>query len=169
MSESIQKRGSRWISQLSKSEQNLLLIGGVIVFMALFWVMIYQPVNKHINNQVEVKSRLSAQLISMKSMTGTTLNQNPTQSQVLPIPSNMTFSSWVDQQLRLVNLQEMVNRTEPIDTNSLSVWLQDAPFDQCIDWIQTMSNQYAVQVDQIDISVVDSTLGLVNIRMRLVK
>jgi general secretion pathway protein M len=165
--ETITSKLSAWFSDLSQSEQRLLTVGGLLVGMALGWVLVYQPVVNHIDAQVSVKARLQNQLNQMQAMTGTTVNNSVTE--VLPIPAGVTFSSWVDQQLRLVNLQEMVNRTEPIDENSLSVWLQGAPFDQVIDWLQTISTQYAVQVDQIDVNVVDATLGLTNIRMRLVK
>lgn len=165
--ESTQSKLSAWFAGLSQSEQRLLTVGSVLVGVAMLWVLVYQPVVSHIDQQVTVKNRLQGQLSQMQEMTGTAVNNKV--NSVLPMPVGVTFSSWIDQQLRVVNLQEMVNRTEPIDENSLSVWLQGAPFDQVIDWLQIMSTQYGVQVDQIDINVVDASLGLTNIRMRLVK
>ncbi len=167
MNESTDSKLSAWFAGLSQNEQRLLAIGGLVVTMALLWVLVYLPVVNHINSQVTIKNRLQEQLTKMQSMTGAVVSENMTA--VLPMPAGVTFSSWVDQQLRVVNLQEMVNRTEPIDENSLSIWLQGVQFDQVIDWLQSISKQYAVQVDQIDINVVDSALGLTNIRMRLVK
>lgn len=167
MKESTQSKLSAWFAGLSQSEQRLLTVGSVLVGVAMLWVLVYQPVVSHIDQQVTVKNRLQGQLSQMQKMTGTAVNNKV--NSVLPMPVGVTFSSWIDQQLRVVNLQEMVNRTEPIDENSLSVWLQGAPFDQVIDWLQIMSTQYGVQVDQIDINVVDASLGLTNIRMRLVK
>ena len=158
---------SAWFADLSQSEQRLLAVGSVLVSVAVLWVLVYQPVVRHIDKQVTIKNRLQSQLIQMQKMTGSVPNNSLTA--VLPMPTGVTFSSWIDQQLRVVKLQEMVNRTEPIDQNSMSVWIQGAPFDQVIDWLQTMSTQYAVQVDQIDVNVVDASLGLTNIRMRLVK
>ncbi len=157
----------QWLQNLSANERRLLLIGGVLVTVALLWVMVYKPVTEHINQQVDIKQRLTNELSQMQTMLGSVAN-NPSQ-QLVAIPSGVTFSSWVDQQLRLVNLQDKVNRTEPIDQNSISVWLQGVSFDQVIDWIQMLSNTYSVTVDQIDVNVVDPSLGLTNIRMRLVK
>lgn len=156
-----------WLQNLSDSERRLMVIGGVLIAVALIWVLIYRPVTKYIDKQVSVKNRLTSQLSQMQYMSRTT-SSNPGQ-QIIPIPGGMTFSSWVDQQLRLVNLQNNVNRTEPIDQNSLSIWLQGASFDQVIDWVHMLSSTYAVKVDQIDVNVVDAALGLTNIRMRLVK
>ena len=167
MNEQTQNKLLSWFYGLSRSEQKLLSIGTVMIISALLWVLLYQPIVAHIDSQITIKNRLQSQLTQMQNMSGTAVNNDFTSLQ--PIPTGVTFSSWVDQQLRAVNLQEMVNRTEPINERSLSIWLQGVPFDQVIDWLQIMSKKYAVQADQIDVNVVDSALGLTNIRMRLVK
>jgi|GEM_PF-1251197 len=167
MKKTTQNKLSTWFVGLSQSEQRLLSIGTVMITLALLWVLFYQPLTAHVNNQATIKNRLQTQLNQMQEMTGTVIDNSLTEVQ--PIPTDITFSSWVDQQLKVVNLQEMVNRTEPIDENSLSIWFQGVPFDQAIDWLQNISKKYAVQADQIDVNVVDSALGLTNIRMRLTK
>ncbi len=157
----------QWFHTLSGSEQRLLFGGTLLVSVAVSWVAIYQPITKHINEQSEIKIRLQTQLEQMQKWSAQSI---PSQTmRRTEVPQSMTFSSWLDQQLQAVNLQQMVNRTEPIDDSSLSVWLQGAPFNQVIDWLQDISERYAVRVDQIDINVVDSDLGLTDIRMRLVK
>ncbi len=156
-----------WFSGLRQSEQKLMLVGTFLVTAALLWALVYKPVVTHIDNQVNIKNRLHSQLVQMQNLVRTTTKNEFVAVQ--PIPDGMTFSSWVDQQLRVVKLQQMVNRTEPIDENSISVWLQGVQFDLVIDWLQDIARTYAVQADQIDINVVDSSLGLTNIRMRLVK
>lgn len=157
----------QWFQSLTASEQRLLSIGSLLVFLALLWVFVYQPVTRKINEQAVVKNRLQSQFEQMEAWNK---NAMPDQSiKQFVIPQGMTFSSWLDQQLQKVKLQQMVSRTEPIDESSLSVWLQGAPFNQVIDWLQDISKNYAVRVDQIDINVVDSDLGLTDIRMRLVK
>ncbi len=157
----------KWYHNLTDSEQRLLTGGGILIVVVLCWVMLYKPVTERINAQVAVKATLQQQLEQMQTISGSMVTISIQEKQ--GIPTGITFSSWVDQQLRLVKLQDYVNRTEPIDQDSLSVWLQGVAFDQVIDWLQVMAAQYGVQVDQIDINVVDSALGLTNIRMRLVK
>lgn len=156
-----------WYNTLSQREQRLFVLGVIVVCLVLLWVGVYQPVNKRIAQQVDLNQRLQSQLNQMQNLVGEVASDEL--EQVQPIPANMTFSSWIDQQLQSVNLQQMVNRTEPINADSLSVWLQGAPFNQVIDWLQNLSEKYAVQVDQIDVTVVDVELGLTDIRMRLVK
>ncbi len=156
-----------WLQNLTGREQRLLKIGTLLVVVALLWVLVYRPTNKYINSQAVIKQRLEQQLQQMQDLTQSA--GFTTATTIVPIPENVTFSSWLDQQLRLVNLQDVVNRTEPIDANTISVWLQSASFDQVIDWLQDMATRHGILVDQIDITVVDRSLGLTNIRMRLVK
>ena len=156
-----------WFQNLTDNEQRLLRVGALLVILALSWALVYLPVNKHITSQVNVKNRLQQQLQQMQALTGTAVTAQA--NEYKPIPPGITFSAWVDQQLRVVNLQDFVNRIEPVDENSLTIWLQGAPFDTVIDWLQLIARQYAVQVDQIDVNVVDSSIGLTNIRMRIVK
>ncbi|MCB1582628.1 MAG: type II secretion system protein M [Xanthomonadales bacterium] len=152
---------------MTQNEQQLIKIGSVLVSIVLFWVLIYQPLNKHLNQQIVIKNNLQQQLTQMQSMKPNVLTSVNTQK--APFPSNTTFSSWVDRQLSQVGLQEMVNRTEPVDNNTLTVWLSNAAFDLVVDWLQSIQQQYDIVVDQIDVNVTDRNLGLTNVRMRLVK
>ncbi|WP_223789798.1 type II secretion system protein GspM [Marinicella meishanensis] len=156
-----------WWFNLTDNERRLLRIGVVLIAMALFWVAVYQPVTRYIAQQAETKQRLTGQLQQMQRMVASMGTQARTQVQ--PIPVGMTLSSWVDGQLRLLNLQDKVNRTEPIDANSLTVWFQGVSFDQVIDWVHQLAHDHGVAVDLMDVNVVDASLGLTNIRMRLVK
>lgn len=152
---------------LSDNERRLMRVGLVVIAVVMFWVLIYQPVTKHIDQQVATKQRLTEQWQQMQRMVSSMAVQ--ARPQVQPIPAGMTLSSWVDGQLRLLKLQDNVNRTEPIDANSLTVWFQGVAFDQVIDWVHQLAHDHAIAVDMLDVNVVDASLGLTNIRMRLVK
>ncbi len=157
----------QWYNNLTQSEQRLLKLGSILVSMVLFWVLLYQPMVKHIDQQVVIKNNLQQQLVEMQAVNPALLSRSGQQKTSLP--PNTTFSSWVDRQLNQVGLQQVVNRTEPVDNNTLTVWMNNASFDQVVDWLQTIQQQYDIAVDQIDVNVTDRSLGLTNIRMRLVK
>ena len=152
---------------LSQSERRLMVVGALLIAAALFWVMVYQPLNRHLDSQVKTKARLAIKLVLMQQLTQTVSTSQV--SPVQPLPAGTTFSSWVDRQLQQVNLQHLVNRTEPVNTDALVIWMQGVPFDQLADWLQQIAMTFAVTVDQIDVNVVDSSLGITNIRMRLTK
>ena len=155
-----------WFNQLSQSERKLFLIGTVLVLVALFWTSVYKPLNRKLDQQIHTKKQLAEQLYEMQGFDLTSIG---TVGQQVPLPVNTTFSSWVDLQLSQIGMQELVNRTEPVDANTLTLWLSNAPFDQVIDWLQLIHATHAILADQIDINVTDKSLGLTNIRVRLVK
>ena len=155
----------QWYTNLTHSERRLIVVGSITVMLALFWTLIYLPINQKIDSQVEIRNRLNDQLIEMQGLGQVSASQL---RKKISIPQNMTFSSWVDLQLSQLGLQELVNRTEPIDSKTLTVWLNNAPFDQVIDWLQRIHLSHGIKVDQIDVNVTDRSLGYTNIRMRLV-
>jgi general secretion pathway protein M len=157
---------NQWFKQLSQKEQRLLVIGGVLVGLALIWRFLMVPLTAELDARLAASQALQQQLADMQQMNLS--DQGVSRAQV-PLPAGMTFSSWVDQQMSQHGLQETVNRTEPQDENTLTVWLVNVSFDQVVDWLQQISRQHGIQVDQFDVSVTDQALGLTNIRMRMVK
>jgi len=158
---------NKWYNNISDSEKRLLQIGTVLIGIALFWTLVFLPINKKIETKSQLQERLLGQLNEMKSFEISDFGYQTVSTEI--IPDDTTFSSWVDQQMSVLGIQELVNRTEPIDNNTLVIWLSNVTFDQVIDWLQNIHKQYGIQVDQIDVNVTDSALGLTNIRMRLIK
>ena len=154
-----------WYQQLSSSEQRLLLIGALLILAAISWRLVMVPIQNRLDAAVTMKAGLSGQLDEMQRIDLRSAQVKGVQ----PLPVEMTFSSWVDQQLSQQGLQETVNRTEPLDESTMTVWLVNASFDRVIDWLQRISQQHGIQVDQFDVTVTDNALGLTNIRMRINK
>ncbi len=157
----------RFFAQLSQRERQLLLYGGGVILLVLLWLLVYQPLSNRINRQVVLKNQLQQQLTGMQQAAATIKGHSLRPQQVLPI--DQTFSSWLDAQLNKLNMQQSVKRSEPIDENTVTLWLESVPFDPWADWLQQINRQYGVVVEQADIQVTDRTQGLVNIRMRITK
>jgi len=155
------------IQQMSVREQRLLFIGGGFLLVILLGVFVYRPVQHYLQNQVEIKTRLSEQLVIMEH---DTRGLKPERLQPLKtLTPGTTFSTWIDGQLGALGIQQLVKRSEPIDVNTVTLWMEQAPFDQVADWLQQINDEYGINADQADIHVSDRALGLVTIRMRLVK
>ena len=157
----------KFLSQFSERERNLLAYGGLLVLMVMLWLLLYRPISTFITHQAELKVQLQQQLNSMQQASGRLIGQQ-TQS-IQPLPADKTFSAWLDGQLSQLNLQQSVKRSEPIDEQTVTLWLESVPFDRLADWLQQINNKYGVVVDQADINITDRTMGLVTIRMRVTK
>ena len=157
----------QFFTQLNRREKQLMIYGGLLILMVLLWLMVFRPVNSHINQQAELKNQLQQQLEGMRQAAVNLAGQQTTTRQ--PLPADKTFSAWLDDQLRQLNLQQSVKRSEPIDDNTVNLWLESVPFDIWADWLQRIDKQYGVVVDQADINVTDRDLGLVTLRIRVTK
>ena len=157
----------QFFTQLNRREKQLMIYGGLLILMVLLWLMVFRPVNSHINQQAELKNQLQQQLEGMRQTAVNLAGQQTTTRQSLP--ADKTFSAWLDDQLRQLNLQQSVKRSEPIDDNTVNLWLESVPFDIWADWLQRIDKQYGVVVDQADINVTDRDLGLVTLRIRVTK
>lgn len=157
----------RFIAQLSRREQQLLLFGSLLVVVVMLWLLLYRPMTTYLNRQAELKTQLQQQLVSMQQAASGLSGRPITTTQSLP--SDKTFSAWLDGQLQQLNMQQAVKRSEPIDDHTVTLWLESVPFDPWADWLQRINQQYGVVVDQADINVIDRSLGLVSIRMRITK
>lgn len=156
-----------FISQLSERERRLLMYGGLIVLVVLLWLLIFRPVSDYITRQAALRMELQQQLNSMQQASQRLIGQQ-TQT-IQSLPEDKTFSAWLDSELIQLNLQQSVKRSEPVDEQTVTLWLESVPFDQMADWLQLIYQNFGVVVDQADINVTDRTTGLVTIRMRITK
>ena len=157
----------QFFTQLNRREKQLIIYGGLLILVVLLWLMVFRPVTRHINQQAELKSQLQQQLDGMQQAAVNLIGQQTTTRQSLP--ADKTFSAWLDDQLRQLNLQQSVKRSEPINDKTVNLWLESVPFDIWADWLQRIDKQYGVVVDQADINVTDRDLGLVSLRIRVIK
>jgi len=154
-----------FLSQLSQRERQLLMVGGLVILVVMFWLLLYRPLSTHISQQVLLKTQLQQQLNSMQqAAAGLGGHQLSTRQS---LPADKTFSAWLDGQLNQLNMQQSVKRSEPIDDKTVTLWLESVAFDQWADWLQRINQQYGVVVDQADINVTDRDLGLVTLRIRI--
>ena len=157
----------QFFTQLNRREKQLIIYGGLLILVVLLWLMVFRPVTRHIIQQAELKSQLQQQLDGMRQAAVNLAGQQTTTRQSLP--ADKTFSAWLDDQLRQLNLQQSVKRSEPINDKTVNLWLESVPFDIWADWLQHIDKQYGVVVDQADINVTDRDLGLVSLRIRVTK
>ncbi len=154
-----------WFLSLSDREQNMAKSGALFVSIALLLAFVYLPVNRSLESKYLRLTSLNQQLDQMKQ----TLNSSKGTAVRGSVPQNTTFSAWIDQQMVALSLQTLITRAEPVDENTMTLWLQNAPFDQVVDWLVVAENQFGVSAVQIDVVAKDKATGLSDIRMTLVK
>lgn len=155
----------KWLQQLSPRERQTFIIGSSLLLTILLFTFVYRPIEQSIRQKNQTIQTLQQQLGEMQSL-------RPQQNNATPrgtIPADTTFSAWLDQQMVALKLQHAITRAEPIDQNTITIWLENIPFDPMIDWLAKIEPQFSVVVQQIDITTKDRNSGLCNFRLTLVK
>lgn len=156
----------QWYLQLEARERQLLHWGGLVVIIALLWAFVYQPVKRSLDDDAKRLSTLRQQMQTMQQLSADVSNTTPTTA-VSPLSSGVTFSTWLDRQLESRALMPFVRRAEPVDTLTSTLWLQNAPFDNTMDWLQDIQEQFSVSIEQLDAVATDRANGLATIRLTL--
>ena len=154
-----------WFLSLSDREQQLAKSGAVFLIVALLLAFIYLPVNRSLTTKQIRVANLSQQLTQMEQSLASAQGTEVKGS----VPSDVTFSAWLDQQMVALTLQSLVTRAEPIDENTMTLWLQNAPFDTVVDWLAKIESTFGVSAVQVDVVAKDKATGLCDMRMTLVK
>ena len=150
----------RWYFAKSSSDQLVLAVIAVCVVLLLGWALIWKPVSDWENGarkRFEVNQDSLDYLKSQESTArraATSARQGGGERQLLPVVSNAA---------RVAGVQ--LSRFTPEADGSVSVVLQNQPFDEVMRWLHGLENNNQVYVVQAAIDLEDA--GRVNARFRL--
>ncbi len=141
----------------SESEQRLIAILG-ICFAAFIVVSIFttviggkNEVADKLNKQVELNVWAAQQIQLIKS-NGNSDNATSNQGSMTQIINNTARQSRIT-----------LARLQPQTTDAVKVGLDDIEFNVLMNWLAVLKNNYAIEVNNIDISRTDKT-GIVRVR-----
>ena len=79
---------------------------------------------------------------------------------------NRSLLAIVDQTAKQAGLSNAIKRIEPEREDNVRVWFEEVAFDDMINWLSRVQQNYGVQVDVISVDRQDR-VGMVNARMVL--
>jgi len=155
-----------WFNQLNKSEKTLLKYGAIIGFIALFWAFVFKPLSSSIEGKQRRLVTLSVQYKDMQDSKGL-LTQQQNKASKFHRDLNKPFISWVDEQLVKNTLSNFVTRSEPKDNQTLILTFESIIFDDLASWLQSLAQNYDINILEADINLTDRSNGLCNARITL--
>lgn len=153
----------QWFDALSAREQGLLKSGLLVVALGLFLAFVYLPASRGLDDKANRLGILKQQLQHMQQ------SRPSGSSGITVLPITSSFSVWLDQQMVQLQMENLITRAEPVDESTMTLWLQNAPFDPVIDWLLDIEKRYGVTTTNLDVVQKDKASGLSDIRMTLVK
>lgn len=156
-----------WFEGLESREQLFVSLGGFVVIAALLYGFVWAPLDRNHDAMAESVAdwhRSLAELGPLKGMAQTGQSATSTAgpgSQQAPIII-------VDQTLRSRQLEQFRRRSQPTSSNGIRVEFENVAFDDLVQWLGDLSDQYSMHVQAGSISKgSQSGMGRINATLTL--
>lgn len=132
-----------WLESLEKRERLFVLGGAVAVAIALFYALVWAPLDSRhraMQESVDGWQRALAEIRPLQGMPVTTTNSTrPQAGQQTPVVI-------VDQTLRARGLDRSLRRSQPTTSDGIRVEFENVAFDDLVLWLGDLGDQYGMQV-----------------------
>lgn len=141
-----------WFQTLESREQIFVLGGGIVVVIALFFALVWMPLDRghaSLQSSVETWERSLAELRPLKGLQqpgGSTTTAARANTQQTPVVI-------VDRTLRARGLDRSLKRSQPTTSSGIRVEFEGVAFDDLVLWLNDLSNQYAMHVASGSMSI----------------
>ena len=155
-----------WFNSLQTREKQLMIAATVVVVLFIFYLFIWLPIDK---NTQRLNRQLASQKITLAAMQQMaprirTLQQSGSKSARRSSNASLTALIYQTGQSRLKGAQ--LKRVEEGQQHSVRVWIEKVAFDDMLFWLESLRNQYGIDVDSI-VAEREAEPGLVNVRLTL--
>lgn len=149
-----------WFESLEPRERLFVALGVAIVGLAIFWGLIWAPLDKGHRELQESVSNWQRSLAELRPLVA--MPQPPEGTRQQPVVSaNQSPVVIVDTTLRIRSLGQP-KRSQPTP-NGIRVEFENVPFDDLVLWLGDLSSQYAMEVQSGSLSTAaQSTPGRIN-------
>lgn len=136
-----------WWEQREFREQ--LILGGAafVLVMLLYFLLIWEPLYKGLHQQ-------RASLAETRSLTGWLAGIAPEIRAAGPSTTNAggnrSMLAVVDASTREAGLAPQVKRMQPDGETTVRVWIENAPLDTVLRWINALHERYGITTNQLN-------------------
>lgn len=156
----------KWFQKLTSQEQSLIKFGLLIVIPVMIWKLVYLPIVETYQSKVLYKGLLNSQYQTMLASREQLSNQMATQ-QNYHRDNNKLFIAWIDEQLTKNSLSQYVVRSEPKDSKTLILTFENVAFDDLIQWLEPLEENFSIKISEVDVNITDKLNGLCSARITL--
>ena len=155
-----------WFAELQPRERMMVIAGAIALGILIFYAAVWDPLVSGASSKAAAVEEEQKLLQWMQKSAEEVKRLHPSGSAVAQLPSGQSLLGVIDQTSKSANLGGAVKRVKPEGENKVSVWLEDASFDDTMQWLENLHRTFGVDVDNI---VVDrkTTLGKVDARIEL--
>ncbi len=134
-----------WFDSLDSRERTFVSIGAAVVIIALFYALIWQPLDEGRIDLRKSVDNWERSLAELRPLRGVAQNSG-TGSAPASAGSQQTPVVIVDQTLRARGLDRSLKRSQPTTSSGIRVEFENVAFDDLILWLGDLSAQHAMHV-----------------------
>jgi general secretion pathway protein M len=134
-----------WFESLDARERTFLSVGAAIVVLALFYALIWQPLDKGRATLLSSVDTWERALAELRPLTGAvqSTGTRPAQATSGNVQTPVVI---VDQTLRVRGLDRSIKRSQPTTNTGIRVEFENVSYDHLILWLGDLSTQHAMHV-----------------------
>ncbi|MEN8719595.1 MAG: type II secretion system protein M [Oceanococcaceae bacterium] len=136
-----------WWAQREPREQLILLGAAVVLTVLLFFIMIWEPLYKGLHQQraeIREQQQLAEWLLEIRPQVQAAGGART------PANDGRSMLAVVDTASRAAGLAPQVKRIQPEGDTTVRVWIDDAPLQQVLRWIQTLHDQQGIRTTNLN-------------------
>lgn len=132
-----------WLESLDARERLFVLGGAAAVAIALFYVLVWAPLDSRHRAMQESVNGWQRALAEIRPLRGMPV---ATPGSTRPQASQQTPVVIVDQTLRARGLDRSLRRSQPTTSDGIRVEFENVAFDDLVLWLGDLGDQYGMQV-----------------------
>lgn len=142
----------QWWNGLESRERRTLLLGGIALAIILYFFAVWLPAHREVDR---LTGRLAEQRtllawMQQASAEALSLRAAGAGGQTIGI-GNQALFSFVDQSAREAGLASALRQVEPTGEQRVRVTLQQANFDQLMNWLVTLKTRHGVEASAVSV------------------
>jgi len=148
---------------LNQREQILLGSGSIVLLLTIIYLSVWEPL---VVEQDRLQMSIARQQKDVDWMRNAAAEVRKLNAQRGPVRqiNGQSMLGVIDSTAKQNRLGESVTRIEPEGGNSVRVWLEAAPFDDMMRWLQKLTREYSYNIDSVVIEK-EAVSGRVSVRL----
>lgn len=155
----------KWLDSLEERERHYVVGGSIAVAIMLVYALLWAPFLDEVDQLGNRVKGHTETLSWMKNNTSLIKSARPASGSGA-INRDQSLIAVIGQTTKNSAMSQSVKRVEENKDNSVRVWLEKAPFDQMIIWLESLQTHYGANITSINIDKQNET-GIVNARLTL--
>lgn len=135
-----------WFDSLELRERRVLIIGALLLAVALFYVMVWEPLEDGVENLRERNAEQQALLQWMRQATAEVKQLRGSSGRPAQLAKGQSLLAAIDRAARSTQLGGALKRVQPDGSTRARVWLEGASFDLLVRWLDGLQRQQGVRV-----------------------